>query len=78
MGFTTSLRVQKRDLEQGIRLAWQEYDMNKEAVRCTLNYRTVYIYSIYMYMRLSSGTSAELYTNTTAYATSEKWTRERY
>lgn len=34
MGFTTSLRVQKRDLKQGFRLARQEYDVNREAFRC--------------------------------------------
>ena len=33
MGFTTALRIQKKDLRQGARLAWQEIDMYREAFR---------------------------------------------
>eukprot|EP00903_Cladosiphon_okamuranus_P009107 g8702.t2 len=33
MGFTTALRIQRKDLRQGARLAWQEIDMYREAFR---------------------------------------------
>ena len=33
MGFTTALRIQRKDLRQGARLAWQELDMYREAFR---------------------------------------------
>ncbi|CAM9162183.1 unnamed protein product, partial [Hapterophycus canaliculatus] len=33
MGFTTAIRIQRKDLRQGARLAWQELDMYREAFR---------------------------------------------
>lgn len=33
MGFTTVLRIQRKDLRQGALLAWQELDMYREAFR---------------------------------------------
>lgn len=33
MGFTTAMRIQRKDLRQGARLAWQEFDMHRDAFR---------------------------------------------
>lgn len=36
VGFTTSLSVQRRDLALGVRLAWEEFDANRQAFRYPL------------------------------------------
>ena len=33
MGFTMAMRIQRRDLREGARLAWREINMHREAFR---------------------------------------------
>lgn len=54
MGFTTSLRVQMKDLRQDARLAWAELEMAREAFRSVVPrvvivspvHHTVYVLSV--------------------------------